>query len=222
MSAWDAVWARDSYSDPGLRLAKVRFKHRVFREMGVDFASFRSFLDVGCGAGWFSKHVAETYGARVLGVDSSEVGIEQAVRINSHALVQFQHGSVENVPGQFDALSLLGVLEHNHEAEQLLQSAVSRIKPGGLALLCWSNRLSIFALERQIREISGSWSYGYTRETTSRRLRDMSERSGLRTLSLETRPNEPMEGVLARLDGRSHQVASAFGRYLFYVGVLAE
>jgi len=99
-------------------------------------------LDVGCGAGHTSAHIAKTYGCHVVGVDISIEAIERAQSIYRHEQyfeqMSFHVGDacdLHNVEGEFDVVlceSVLIFIEDKHEA---LEQMASVLKPGGFLAL---------------------------------------------------------------------------------------
>jgi len=83
-------------------------------------------LDFGCGAGGLTQALAERY--RVLGVDSSTTAIEVAHRrgINAELI-----GSGAPLPGGFDAVCALDVLEHLDDDAGVARGLAASTRPGG-------------------------------------------------------------------------------------------
>ena len=98
-------------------------------------------LDVGCGGGLVCEPLARL-GYTVTGIDQSAEAIEVA---HHHAMEQgldinYSCANIEDIKEQYDIITLLEVLEHVEQPEQLLKSAVDRLAPGGLIFFSTLNR----------------------------------------------------------------------------------
>jgi 2-polyprenyl-6-hydroxyphenyl methylase/3-demethylubiquinone-9 3-methyltransferase len=104
----------------------------------------RSVLDVGCGGGLLCEPLARR-GAKVTGLD---VSVQAIATARAHAAAEklkiaYLNGSVENLARggkKFDAILAMEILEHVADADSLLQSAASLLKPGGIILFSTINR----------------------------------------------------------------------------------
>jgi ubiquinone/menaquinone biosynthesis C-methylase UbiE len=97
-------------------------------------------LDVGCGTGGFSRAIAETAGASVVGVDSSARFIAFAAQLAAprHGAVDWVVGDAERLPfadASFDRVLLSLVLHQLAAPETALAEAMRVIVSGGLALV---------------------------------------------------------------------------------------
>lgn len=99
---------------------------------------FESVLDVGCGSGLSGKLLAQRYpGTFVAGIEGDSALAENA----SAHMDRVVKGDLNN-PGAFDALAgrcfdviiMADVLEHIHECEKLLATAVKHLQPGGVII----------------------------------------------------------------------------------------
>lgn len=102
------------------------------RRLGDGRSGNRRILDVGCGTG---ANLAELgrFG-KVEGVDSEP----EAVRLCRRAGWEVQHVAGESLPfedGSFDLVTLLDVIEHVDDDENLLREAGRLLTPGGLVLV---------------------------------------------------------------------------------------
>jgi 2-polyprenyl-3-methyl-5-hydroxy-6-metoxy-1,4-benzoquinol methylase len=106
------------------------------RQAGI--TSETTVLDVGSGTGGPACYLAQQLGCRVLGVDVSSVGHEQAMaRARDQGLthlVQFQHGDVHtvNLPAAaFDVILGLDAWCHIPHRATMLQHCAAWLRPGG-------------------------------------------------------------------------------------------
>jgi 27-O-demethylrifamycin SV methyltransferase len=110
---------------------------------GAQLAAGMRVLDVGCGTGAPACHIAQTYGASVLGITTSDVGVESAserARVASLTeLVSFENrnGMDNRLPdGSFDRV---WVLESSHlmrDRARLIAECARVLCPGGRLVLC--------------------------------------------------------------------------------------
>ena len=108
---------------------------KLFADQILAGHSGLEILDVGCGAGVLSAHLARH--GRVLGVDFSEPAIELARRMAPG--VEFHAGSPADLPAgrTFDVITLWDVLEHvpPGERREFLGELRARLREPGLLVL---------------------------------------------------------------------------------------
>lgn len=107
---------------------------RVFVELVKKLEGVRSICDLGCGNGHVTGRLA-ALGYQVTGVDASASGIQIAQ--NAYPGVEFVHALIDRELslGQFDLVVSSDVIEHLYRPSDLLEAAVSQLKPGGQILL---------------------------------------------------------------------------------------
>jgi len=103
-------------------------------------------LDVGCGGGILADSVARM-GAEVLGIDLSTKALKVA---QLHALeaetpnIAYREVSVEalaaEVPGSFDVVSCMEMLEHVPDPASVVRACADLVKPGGWVFFSTINR----------------------------------------------------------------------------------
>jgi ubiquinone biosynthesis O-methyltransferase len=103
----------------------------------LDSFGAKTVLDLGCGNGWLTDAMARC-GFDVFGLDRSRSGIQIAQR--SHPELPFRLGDATapldaDLVGRFDAVVAVEVVDHVAQPRQLLQRAVSALRPGGLLLV---------------------------------------------------------------------------------------
>ena len=109
---------------------------RQFR--GLERGKAGRVLDIGCGDGTVLDH-AKAMGWEAVGTDVDPKVVEQA---RARGLNVFQ-GTVGDVPGTFDAITMCHVIEHLYDPVMTLADCYARLNPGGFI---WIETPSIDAL----------------------------------------------------------------------------
>ena len=151
----ESWWDPEGEMKPLHALNPIRvgfIRDRLAAHFGLDRAPARSFaplsglelLDVGCGAGLLAEPLARL-GASVTGIDAS---VEAVKAGRAHAEVQgleidYRIGTVEALAAtgrQFDAVTIMEVIEHVPDVDQFLVTCGRLVRPGGLAIVSSVNR----------------------------------------------------------------------------------
>jgi 2-polyprenyl-6-hydroxyphenyl methylase/3-demethylubiquinone-9 3-methyltransferase len=101
-------------------------------------------LDIGCGAGLLAEPLARL-GARVTGLDAAAEAVKAG---RAHAELQgleidYRIGTAEALAAtgrQFDALTIMEVIEHVPDVDAFLATCGRLVRPGGLAVVSSVNR----------------------------------------------------------------------------------
>ena len=102
-------------------------------------------LDIGCGGGLLSEGMADR-GAEVTGIDLSEkpLGVARLHLLESGQKVNYRMISAEHMademPGAFDAVTCLEMLEHVPDPASIVASCARLVKPGGQVFFSTLNR----------------------------------------------------------------------------------
>ncbi|MGV0950664.1 MAG: bifunctional 2-polyprenyl-6-hydroxyphenol methylase/3-demethylubiquinol 3-O-methyltransferase UbiG [Azonexus sp.] len=105
----------------------------------------KHILDVGCGGGLLSEGMA-VRGAEVTGIDLSEkpLGVARLHLLESGQKVDYRKISAEQMaeemPGAFDAVTCLEMLEHVPDPASIVASCARLVKPGGQVYFSTINR----------------------------------------------------------------------------------
>jgi trans-aconitate methyltransferase len=180
-------------------------KHSFVSEYGksliplLEPQSDESILDIGCGTGHLTKAIAEA-GAHVAGIDSSASMIETAR--TTYPDIEFLVADARNFsfPTPFDAVFSNAALHWIPEAEEVVRSIATALKPGGRFVAEFGGKGNIAtiisALQQSLREIANieadfGWYYPSIGEYAS-----LLERHGLmvQMALLFDRPTELEDG----------------------------
>src|SRR5688572_17415884 len=109
-------------------------------------------LDVGCGAGLLSEALARN-GAEVTALDLAPelIKVAKLHRLESGVSVDYRLQSAESLaqemPGQFDAVTCMEMLEHVPDPAAVVRACAELLKPGGRLFVSTLNRTpAAFAL----------------------------------------------------------------------------
>ena len=102
-------------------------------------------LDVGCGGGILSEAMAQR-GAQVTGIDMGEAPLavarlhqlESGVEVTYHQVTA--EALAEEMPGQFDVVTCLEMLEHVPDPASIIRACYALVKPGGHVFFSTINR----------------------------------------------------------------------------------
>lgn len=107
--------------------------------------SGKSVVDIGCGGGILSEAMAHR-GARVTGIDMGEapLNVAQLHKLESGVEVDYRQTTAEalaaEMPGSFDRITCLEMLEHVPEPGSVIQACADLCKPGGDLFFSTINR----------------------------------------------------------------------------------
>ena len=101
-------------------------------------AEVDTVLDVGCGTGRFSAHLADTFGADVLGIDPSDTMLARAKANVCHPRVTFRKGDTGHLPADDESACLLyiSMVYHHIQDRARATGEFSRVlRPGGFVCI---------------------------------------------------------------------------------------
>jgi len=107
--------------------------------------SGKKVLDVGCGGGILAESMAAS-GADVLGIDMGKAPLTVAKLHAMEAEIDLNYRQVtveelaEEMPGQFDAVTCMEMLEHVPDPASIIRACHKLVKPGGDVFMSTINR----------------------------------------------------------------------------------
>ena len=134
-------WDRDGEFKPLHEINPLRLN---FIDERVGLAG-KKVLDVGCGGGILSESMA-LRGADVTGIDMGEAPLSVARLHSMESEVEVNYRRIpveelaEEMPGQFDAVTCLEMLEHVPDPESVVRACNKLLKPGGQIFFATINR----------------------------------------------------------------------------------
>ena len=100
----------------------------------------KTALDVGCGAGLLAEPLSRL-GAKVTGIDAAPeviaVAREHAGKMGLE--IAYRGGDVQELPGQFDLITAMEVIEHVADPASFVSALAKRLVPNGLLILSTPN-----------------------------------------------------------------------------------
>ena len=99
-------------------------------------------LDVGCALGYFLK-IAKDSGWETVGLELSQIGSKHAKEKFNLKVINKTVEEASFSPNTFDAISMIGVLEHLPNPLQLLRQCMRILKPEGVILVVVPNMYSL-------------------------------------------------------------------------------
>ena len=105
----------------------------------------KNVLDVGCGGGILSEAMAQR-GAQVTGIDMGEapLAVARLHRLETGVDVTYRQitaeALAEEMPGQFDVVTCLEMLEHVPDPASIIRACYTLVKPGGQVFFSTINR----------------------------------------------------------------------------------
>jgi 2-polyprenyl-3-methyl-5-hydroxy-6-metoxy-1,4-benzoquinol methylase len=98
----------------------------------------RRVLDVGCGNGEFLRR-AITMGWESTGIDPDPAAVDACRKQGIDAFVGFIEDEMDNMPVDFDAITLRHSIEHVPDPPAHLARCLELLRPGGMLWMAWPN-----------------------------------------------------------------------------------
>jgi 2-polyprenyl-6-hydroxyphenyl methylase/3-demethylubiquinone-9 3-methyltransferase len=139
----DEMWQGSSDHPIALLRAENQLRNPWIQEViAKHFSHPCHVLDVGCGGGYLTNHLAKK-GHFVSGVDLSEQSLEVARKYDSSGSVEYKRASAYELPfsdNTFDVVCAMDLLEHVEKPAQVVKEAARVLKKGGLFFFHTFNR----------------------------------------------------------------------------------
>jgi len=142
----------DSYT--GVPISRRRLARVLGGELGI--LEGKRVLEAGCGAGRFSEVILES-GADLYAVDLSEAveaNLANCGKYPNYHVCQANLLQLPFLPGQFDVVICIGVIQHTPDPEQTISALCAQVKPGGMLVLDhYSHEYSLTYSRRALRAL---------------------------------------------------------------------
>jgi 2-polyprenyl-3-methyl-5-hydroxy-6-metoxy-1,4-benzoquinol methylase len=122
------------------RSFSLRWKINLIKEHDSRETSARKILDFGCGTGEFLNRAKEK-GFSISGVEPSDIARLQAAKLTDEKI----EATINNVKGEFSAITLWHVLEHVPELNELIEKLKTRLEKNGTIFIAVPNHESLDA-----------------------------------------------------------------------------
>lgn len=124
------------FAGPGAHVPSPAGEFAIYRELLPLAGSTGSWLDLSCGAGFFTRRMAETApGATVIGLDISTAMLERAAQHAAAPGIRWVRGDVRRLPfrdGSFDGVCNAGSLHLYADPDGAYREVFRLLKPGGV------------------------------------------------------------------------------------------
>lgn len=147
---------------PGAQGCEPTFEAKMYQEHIARYAfaaqvtAGKDVLDLGCGVGYGSRHLAIAGARSVLGIDIAEDAIEHAKSHFVHPAVTYQAMDARLMPFQaeFDVIVCFELIEHVAEQGHVLDLMCKALRPGGQLVISTPRPLAEKRNNFHVRELS--------------------------------------------------------------------
>jgi 2-polyprenyl-6-hydroxyphenyl methylase/3-demethylubiquinone-9 3-methyltransferase len=158
---------------------------KPFKHLPQPLASLR-VLDIGCGNGYWADQLQQR-GAKVVGVDASTAGIQQAKAEypNGHFVqIPFTEdicAAIQQPP--FDAAIAIEVVEHVYDPRSFARTCFNALRPGGTVILTtpyhgYLKNLALAVTGKMDQHFTALWDGGHIKFWSCKTLRCLLEEAG--------------------------------------------
>jgi len=151
-------------------------------DINIDF-----ILDIGCGEGYFLKHIKDTHSSETWGIELDPIIGEKARQNVDHLLVGSVESELSKIPDNyFDCITFNDVLEHLYNPQEVLLLITPKLKKDGLIVASIPNVRYFHNLKELL--IQKDWEYKdsgildstHVRFFTKKSMRRMIKMTGLK------------------------------------------
>jgi 2-polyprenyl-3-methyl-5-hydroxy-6-metoxy-1,4-benzoquinol methylase/glycosyltransferase involved in cell wall biosynthesis len=147
---------------PGAENCEPLFARKMYQEHSARYlfaaqaCAGKRVLDVGCGAGYGARLLAESGAHRVVAFDISAEAVAHAERFYRHPAVQFRIASAETFAfgERFDVITSFELIEHVNDQEAVVERIAEHLAPDGLLFMSTPRALATRRSEFHTRELS--------------------------------------------------------------------
>jgi 2-polyprenyl-6-hydroxyphenyl methylase/3-demethylubiquinone-9 3-methyltransferase len=178
--------------------------------------------DVGCGGGILAESMSQR-GATVTGIDLSQkaIGVARLHQYESKSNVDYRHAAAEalalQMPGAFDVVACLELLEHVPEPASTVAACAALAKPGAVVVFSTLNRnpksyvQAILGAEYLLRLLPRG-THDWSRFLRPSELAGFARRAQLQLLTMTGMSYNPLTKTYRLLDDTSVNYMAAFRR----------
>lgn len=228
-NVWDLVWEKDKYALEKVRKNKATKKFDMFERMGVDFSKYENVADFGAGNGYMTLellkrcrniHFVKLYDFSADALSKAQKTLREYKNVD-FVKIDLNYEDT-NIKEKFDFAMAFSILEHMENYELGLNTIYNSLTDDGELILVWSNKNSVFRVERKIALFFKRWNYGFQVEMSKKQL-DEILKDKFSIISYEIVPCVGNKGCWTFMDWLIHKVNYNSGRYIFlYLRKLAR
>jgi len=118
----------------------------------------KSFLDLGCGMGWYSRFAHSQGASEVLGIDLSEKMLARANELTFDPSISFSKGDLENIKlekEKWDVVFSALALHYVVNLPTLVKEIFAGLRPGGSFVFSVEHPIFTAPRKQQFREVDG-------------------------------------------------------------------
>ena len=153
---WSGVWDETELNSK-IKIKNVSISNHVHSIWHNYYSEFfkkfpikgKTLLEVGCGNSVWLGYFAENFGAKITGMDYSDIGCKKSEMILKRDNIEGEiiqsdlFNPSDNLIEKFDIVCSFGVVEHFTETEDVIKSLLKMLKPGGLLITSVPNLMGI-------------------------------------------------------------------------------
>jgi SAM-dependent methyltransferase len=160
---WSNVWESQTIPD-SIDIEKntlanhsnLSFHKEFYKFFKNEVTAGKSIIEIGCGNSVWLPYFNKVFKLNVVGLDYSEFGCKQAVKIleregvNGQVFCADMFNPPTSLIGQFDYLISMGVIEHFDETDKVVEALKKFLKPGGVLITTLPNHTGLLGFFQRI------------------------------------------------------------------------